>query len=73
MAIKQQIKFKDPINFEGDKMAIQFMHLGNALAPSYKQFVRLAQAATETPTARGDVLDVGPEIAGFKFLQMNEN
>ena len=53
----------------GDKAAIRFMHLGNALAPSYKQFVRLAQAATETPTARGDVLDVGPEIAGFMGLR----
>ena len=28
----------------GDKAAIRFMHLGNALAPSYKQFVRLARA-----------------------------
>jgi len=53
----------------GDKAAIRFLHLGNALAPSYKQFVRLAQAATETPTARGDVLDVGPEIAGFMGLR----
>ena len=31
----------------GDKAAIRFLHLGNALAPSYKQFVRLAQAATD--------------------------
>ncbi len=53
----------------GDKAAIRFLHLGNALAPSYKQFVRLAQAATETPTARGDILDVGPEIAGFMGLR----
>ena len=53
----------------GDKAAIRFLHLGNALAPSYKQFVRLAQAATETPTARGETLDVGPEIAGFMGLR----
>ena len=53
----------------GDKAAIRFMHLGNALAPSYKQFVRLAQAATETPDARGNELDVGPEIAGFMGLR----
>ena len=53
----------------GDKAAIRFLHLGNALAPSYKQFVRLAQAATETPDARGNVLDVGPEIAGFMGLR----
>ena len=29
----------------GDKAAIRFLHLGNALAPSYKQFVRLVQAS----------------------------
>jgi len=53
----------------GDKAAIRFMHLGNALAPSYKQYIRLAQAATEAPTKRGEVLDVGPEIAGFMGLR----
>ena len=49
----------------GDKAAIRFMHLGNALAPSYKQFLRLYQASTEAPTKTGQVLDVGSEIAGF--------
>ena len=53
----------------GDKAAIRFLHLGNALAPSYKQYIRLVQAATEKPTKRGDVLDVGPEIAGFMGLR----
>jgi len=53
----------------GDKAAIRFLHLGNALAPSYKQYVRLLQAATETPTKRGEELDVGPEIAGFMGLR----
>ena len=53
----------------GDKAAIRFLHLGNALAPSYKQYVRLVQAATDTPTKRGDILDVGPEIAGFMGLR----
>ena len=53
----------------GDKAAIRFLHLGNALAPSYKQYIRLVQAATETPTKRGDILDVGPEIAGFMGLR----
>ena len=53
----------------GDKAAIRFLHLGNALAPSYKQFVRLAQAATESPTRTGQVLDVGSEIAGFMGLR----
>ena len=53
----------------GDKAAIRFLHLGNALAPSYKQFIRLAQATTGTPDARGNELDVGPEIAGFMGLR----
>ncbi len=45
------------------------MHAINALAPSYKQFVRLYQAGTQTPTRTGDLLDVGPEIAGFMGLR----
>ena len=53
----------------GDKMAIQFMHLGNALAPSYKQFLRLGQASFGTPDKRGEVLDIGPELAGFMGLR----
>jgi len=53
----------------GDKMAIQFMHLGNALAPSYKQFLRLGTAAFGTPDKRGEVLDIGPELAGFMGLR----
>ena len=53
----------------GDKTAIRMMHAMNALAPSYKQFLRLYQAGTETPTKTGDLLDVGPEIAGFMGLR----
>ena len=53
----------------GDKAAIRFLHLGNALAPSYKQFVRLAQATTDTPTKTGQELDLGPEILGFMGLR----
>ena len=49
----------------GDKMAIQFLHLGEALAPSYKQFQRLGQASFGVPTKRGDQLEIGPELAGF--------
>jgi len=49
----------------GDKAAIRFLHLGEALAPSYRQFQRLGQAAFGTPTKRGDVLEIGPELAGF--------
>ena len=53
----------------GDKLAIQFLHLGEALAPSYKQFQRIGQAAFGTPTKRGDELDIGPELAGFMGLR----
>ena len=53
----------------GDKLAIRFLHLGNALAPSYKQFQRIGQAAFGTPDKRGDVLDIGPELAGFMGLR----
>ena len=49
----------------GDKAAIQFLHLGIALAPSYRQFQRLGQAAFGVPTKRGDELNIGPELAGF--------
>ena len=53
----------------GDKTSIRMLHAINALAPSYKQFLRLYQAGTETPTRTGDLLDVGPEIAGFMGLR----
>jgi hypothetical protein len=46
-------------------MAIQFLHLGEALAPSYRQFQRLGQASFGIPTKRGDQLEIGPELAGF--------
>ena len=49
----------------GDKMSIQFRHLGEALAPSYRQFQRLGQASFGVPTKRGDQLEIGPELAGF--------
>ena len=49
----------------GDKLAIQFMHLGNALAPSYKQGLRIGQASFGIPDKRGEVLDIGPELAGL--------
>ena len=53
----------------GNKAAIRFLHLGQALAPSYKQFQRLGQAAFGTPTKRGDELNIGPELAGFMGLR----
>ena len=60
--------YTDQTSF-GDKRAIEFMHLGNALLPSFRQYERLLQAATKSPTERGDILDVGPEIAGFMGLR----
>ena len=53
----------------GNKAAIRFLHLGQALAPSYKQFQRLGQAAFGTPTKRGDELTIGPELLGFMGLR----
>ena len=49
----------------GDKLAIQFLHLGEALAPSYRQYQRLGQAAFGTATKRGDELEIGPELGGL--------
>jgi hypothetical protein len=49
----------------GDRLAIQFLHLGEALAPSYKQYQRIGQAAFGTPTKRGDELEIGPELGGL--------
>jgi len=45
------------------------MHLGNALAPSYKQGIRILQASFGTPDKTGEVLDIGPELAGFMGLR----
>ena len=53
----------------GNKAAIRFLHLGQALAPSYKQFQRIGQAAFGTPDKRGEVLNIGPELAGFMGLR----
>jgi hypothetical protein len=53
----------------GNKAAIRFLHLGQALAPSYRQFQRLGQAAFGTPTKRGDELTLGPELLGFMGLR----
>ena len=53
----------------GDKMAIQFAHLGKALLPSFRQYQRLIQAATEAPTERGKELELDREIAGFMGLR----
>jgi len=49
----------------GDRMAIKFRHLMEALAPSYKQYLRLAQAATKRPTKSGEILELDDQIAGL--------
>ena len=61
--------YTDQTSF-GDKKKIQFTHLMEALAPSYKQGVRLYQTATDTPTARGDLLTgktlgINDQVLGF--------
>ena len=54
----------------GDRMSIKFRHLMEALAPSYKQYIRIAQAATETPTKTGKILELNDQIAGFIVLDL---
>jgi len=55
----------------GDKLAIQIRHLAVALAPSYKQFVRIGLGATDRVGPflgvgkRGEEYRVLPEVAGF--------
>ena len=55
----------------GDKLGIQIRHLAVALAPSYKQFVRIGLGASDTVGPflgvgkRGEEYRVLPEVAGF--------
>ena len=42
----------------GDKAYIKFRHLVEALLPSYKQLIRLGQAALERPNKSGKVLEL---------------
>ena len=49
----------------GDRMSIKFRHLMEALAPSYKQYIRIGQAALEKPTKTGQILELDDQIAGF--------
>ena len=63
------ILYTDQTSF-GDKKAIQFRHLLEALAPSYRQGVRLYQTATDAPTRsgqflEGETLGVNDQILGF--------
>ena len=49
----------------GDRLAIKFRHLMEALAPSYKQYIRVGQAATSAPTKTGDILELDDQLAGL--------
>ena len=49
----------------GDRVSIKFRHLMEALAPSYKQYLRIGQALTETPTKTGKILELDDQIAGL--------
>ena len=68
-----RILYTDQTAF-GDKKAIQFRHLLEALAPSYKQGVRIYQRFTKTPNRtgqilEGDTLGMPDEILGFMGLR----
>ena len=68
-----RLLYTDQTSF-GDRKAIQFRHLLEALAPSYKQGVRLYQRATETPTRTGELLTgktagISDEVLGFMGLR----
>jgi len=65
--------YTDQTSF-GDKKAIQFRHLMEALAPSYRQGQRIYQRFTKTPNRtgqilEGDTLGMPDEILGFMGLR----
>ena len=49
----------------GDRMAIKFRHLMEALLPSYRQYIRVGLAATKRPTKTGETLDLSDQISGL--------
>jgi len=49
----------------GDRAYIKFRHLMEALLPSYKQYIRLGQAALQRPNKSGKILELGDQVAGF--------
>ncbi len=49
----------------GDRAYIKFRHLMEALLPSYKQAIRIGQAALERPNKSGKILELSDQIAGF--------
>ena len=53
----------------GDKAKIKVMHLAKALLPPVKPYERVYQAMTETPTGRGEVLEIGPQLGGLMGLR----
>jgi hypothetical protein len=65
--------YTDQTSF-GDRKKIEFTHLLQALAPSYKQGVRLYQTATDTPTRTGELLtgktlNINDQVLGFMGLR----
>ncbi len=52
-----------------EKAKILFLHLGEALAPSYQPFLRSAQAGLGIPGKRGEQLEINYELAGFMGLR----
>ena len=68
-----RLLYTDQTSF-GDKKKIQFTHLLEALAPSYKQGVRLYQTATGAPTRTGEFLTgetagINDQVLGFMGLR----
>ena len=68
-----RILYTDETSF-GDTKAIQFRHLLEALAPSYRQAQRIYQRFTKTPNRtgqilEGDTLGMPDEILGFMGLR----
>ena len=68
-----RLLYTDQTSF-GDTKAIQFRHLLEALAPSYKQGVRLYQTATGAPTRTGEFLTgktagINDQVLGFMGLR----
>jgi len=49
----------------GDRAYIKFRHLMDALLPSYKQYIRVTQAALGKPNKSGKILELGDQVAGF--------
>jgi len=56
--------YTDQTSF-GDKQKIKFLHVGQALAPSFKSYDRLIRAGANIPGKRGEDYQLDDETAGF--------